>query len=257
MILRETSGIKFYEFPGLNRYPSVFHGFFTRHGGFSKPPYHTLNVAFKVGDNPADVAKNVKKIRKMLQGRLIWVNQDHGCKIIIIDKHYLETCNQNIPPEADAIITSEPGVALMIKVADCQAIFLFDRVKNVIANIHCGWRGNVNEIIKKTVDTMKKTFKSDPRDVIATISPSLGPCCGEFKGYRELLPAHFHGYRVGVNHFDFWKISREQLIKAGISEKNIEIAGMCTVCGNNHFFSYRKEKITGRCAAVIMLKEKE
>ena len=256
MIVREVSGTKFYQFSSLNKYSCIFHGFFTRHGGFSTPPYESLNVAYKVGDDVEIVDQNIKKIEQVSKPRqTVAVNQDHGCKIIIIDNNYLKTYQKENPPTADAIITSETGVALVIKVADCQAIFLFDPVKKVVANVHCGWRGNVNGIIARTVAAMKDVFNSNPSDIIATVSPSLGPCCCEFKDHNTLLPPSFQRFKAKGNHFDFWKISRTQLLESGILQKHIEIAEICTVCNSRDFFSYRKEKITGRCAALIMLKE--
>ncbi len=256
MIITSISGTKIYQFSSLTRYPQIFHGFFARHGGFSSHPYKSLNVGLKVGDSIRNVTRNIEKISEIINtDRIISISQAHGCKIIIIDKNYLKTHKEKEPPVADAIISNEPGVALMIKVADCQSIFMFDPVKNVVANVHCGWRGNVNGIIARTVEVMRESFGSDPADIITGVSPSLGPCCGEFKDYKKLLPSSFEKYKIENNHFNFWEISRNQLMKSGIPGGNIEIGEICTVCNYKDFFSYRKEKITGRCAAVIMLKD--
>ncbi len=256
MVIREDSGIKYYQFPSMNRFPYLFHGFFSRHGGYSRPPYQSLNVALKVGDRTRDVSRNISKIGKILKAsKIVSVTQEHGCNIIIIDKNYLKTYHPRTPPVSDALITAETGIALLIKVADCQAVFLLDTVRKVIANIHCGWRGNVKNIIGKTVDAMKGVFGSKPGDMIAAISPSLGPCCAEFKDYKRLLPRKFNNFKIGQDHFDFWQISRAQLVESGIDRENIEIAEICTVCNSENFFSYRKEKTTGRCAAMMMLRD--
>ncbi len=255
MILREASGIKYYQFSLLNRYPFLFHGFFSRHGGCSRPPYHFLNVAFTVGDADRDVERNIDGIKKIARAKeIVSARQEHGCNIIIIDKNCLKTYDRKNPPVADAMVTALEGLALMIKVADCQALFLLDPVRRVVANVHSGWRGNVKNIIGKTVSVMKSAFGTDPRDLVATISPSLGPCCAEFRDYSTLLPPFFEKFKIKHNHFNFWEISRSQLLESGVAEPNIELAGTCTVCNFKDFFSYRKEKVTGRCAAVVMLK---
>jgi copper oxidase (laccase) domain-containing protein len=90
-----------------------------------------------------------------------------------------------------------------------------------------------------------------PSDLLAAISPSLGPCCAEFRNFRRELPETFRDFQPTPGSFDLWAISRRQLLEAGLQPENIEFAGRCTVCECEHFFSYRAEKITGRMAAVI------
>jgi YfiH family protein len=147
-------------------------------------------------------------------------------------------------------MTNMPGIGLMIQQADCQAIMLYDLEHEAVANIHSGWRGNVANIIAKTVSAMTKAYGTRPAAVHAAISPSLGPCCGEFVNYRSELPPAFHAYQTQPNHFDFWAISRDQLRDTGVRLEQIEVAGRCTVC-NENYFSYRREGVTGRFASVI------
>jgi YfiH family protein len=146
----------------------------------------------------------------------------------------------------------------MIQQADCQAVTLFDPVNSAIAAIHCGWKGSVTQILPQTVLAMHRRFSSLPGNLHATISPSLGPCCAEFKNHATELPASFLAFQVKENYFDFWKISEMQLIDAGLQQKNIIISGKCTSCSQN-FFSYRRacregNGQTGRCATVIVLR---
>jgi copper oxidase (laccase) domain-containing protein len=124
----------------------------------------------------------------------------------------------------------------------------------VVANVHSGWRGSIQNIIGRTVDTMKQHFDCRPDGIIAGIGPSLGPCCAEFIHYETEIPKEFWGYMDSDDHFDFWAISSDQLMKAGVPEPNIESSQMCTRCRTDAFYSYRAEKITGRFAAVIGLK---
>ena len=90
--------------------------------------------------------------------------------------------------------------------------------------------------------------------MLAAIGPSLGPCCGEFVTHEEIFPKEFGRFMVGENHFDLWKLSRWQLLEEGIKEDNIEVAGICTKCRTDLFYSYRSEGVTGRFGTVVMLR---
>ena len=127
------------------------------------------------------------------------------------------------------------------------------RRKKVIANVHSGWRGSICNIAGKCVELMAREYGCRPQDILAGISPSLGPCCAEFIHYKTEIPRSFWKYRVKENHFDFWKMSFDQLREAGLRFENIEISDMCTRCNPHLFFSYRHSNTTGRFAAVIGL----
>lgn len=228
----------------------VVHGSYSRHRGSSGWPYDSLNVGLHVGDAQECVCENRERIKQHLGiERLISAKQVHGCEILSVTKRPAEDAEH---PGYDALITDLPGVALMIQQADCQAIMLHDPINKAVANIHSGWRGSVQNIIGKTVRAMRHEYGSQPRELLAAISPSLGPCCGEFVDYRDELPEPFHSYQVRPHYFDFWAISRDQLIESGVRRDHIEIAGVCTVCDPN-YFSYRRDGVTGRFASVIAL----
>jgi YfiH family protein len=156
-------------------------------------------------------------------------------------------------PDADAMITDIPGLAIMVKQADCQAIIIYDMKKEVLANVHCGWRGNCFNIPGIVVDHMESHFGSDPSDLKAAISPSLGPCCAEFLTYRDIFPKSFEKFMNKECYFNLWEITRMQLLDAGVRDENIENANVCTKCNTDLFYSYRAEGITGRFATVAML----
>ncbi|MBW2489739.1 MAG: laccase domain-containing protein, partial [Deltaproteobacteria bacterium] len=155
--------------------------------------------------------------------------------------------------EADAIVTDIPGKFLVIQVADCQSVLIYDPVQEVVANVHSGWRGSINNIIGCTLKVMEKSFGCRSRDVVAGIGPSLGPCCAEFVNYKKEIPEMFWKYKNDTNHFDFWSISRDQLCEAGVLFENVDLSRMCTKCDSNRFFSFRREGITGRFATLIGL----
>jgi len=243
-------------FEGLSDVSDLAHGVFTRHGGVSKPPYDSLNVARNNGDSQEAVRENLSRVKAALGlDRLVSCRQVHGDTVRIIDEEAIEQSGDYSPviaaPPGDALVTNLRGVGLLIKIADCQAVFLVDPVHGVIANIHCGWRGTVKGLAAKVVRTLVERFNSRPADLIATISPSLGPCCAEFRSYRDELPPAFWPFQAKPSYFDFWAISESQLLGAGLLAQNIEIAHRCTVCESRDFFSYRGEGTTGRLAAVI------
>jgi YfiH family protein len=144
---------------------------------------------------------------------------------------------------------------MMIKVADCQAILLYDPAKRVAGIIHAGWRGSVKNIAGKAIQLMVSQFNCNPADIIAGVGPSLGPCCSEFRNWKQELPHDFSQFQVRTNYFDFWTITEIQLTESGVLRKNIEIAGLCTKCHPEVFYSYRGEGKTGRFAVAVGIKD--
>lgn len=192
-----------------------------------------------------------KKEKDLLSvGKWIGGKQCHGTHIEILGakKPLLEK-------ECDGLMTQTEGLGLSILHADCQAAIFFDPKQKVIANIHCGWRGSRDNFYKKTVSTFQKFFQTDPKDLRVCISPSLGPEFAEFRHYETELPKEFLPFQVKPGYFDFWAISRWQLQESGVVDAHIEIASMCTFSDKQNFFSYRREKITGRHATVVALKK--
>ena len=234
------------------------YGFFDRHGGVGAPPFDSMNVSYGVGDREKTVSKNRQQIQKMLgSSSLLSAKQVHSDRIYCLTT----PINSNREIEnVDALVTDQQGVGLMIQQADCQAVLLFDPVNNVVAAVHCGWRGNVSNILEKVVHRMISCFGVSPEELVVVISPSLGPCCAEFINHKSELPDEFRPFMVSENHFDFWQISKNQLVHAGLTEVNITVAGDCTCCSSD-YFSYRRSSrvsagVTGRnCSVIVMEKE--
>jgi purine-nucleoside/S-methyl-5'-thioadenosine phosphorylase / adenosine deaminase len=250
MIRRKKENVEWLEFDILQEHPEVVHGVFLRHGGISKGPFASLNLGGGIGDDPENVKQNRKKVCKCLGVEsLVVAKQMHGSKVQQVDK----PCTGL---ECDGLMTNQSDVPLMIKHADCQAALFFDPVNQVIANVHCGWRGSVQNIYRETVVKMQEAFGCDPGHLIVCISPSLGPDHAEFIHYKEELPKNFEPFQVKPTYFDFWEISRMQLEELGIKNEKIEVANLCTFEEKNDFFSYRREKKTGGNATVVVLKLK-
>ena len=253
LLLKEKDNYLF-QFLPLLRIPGLVHAVVSRTGGGSRPPYDGLNLSHGVGDDPAAVATNRNRLRQMTGGGIhVYTRQNHGTSIRTITREAVNRGEsiQTEPMPADALISDVPGIRLLIQTADCQAVMLVDPQKRVVANIHCGWRGSVADIIGRTVLRMVAEFGCDPGQMTAAIGPSLGPCCAEFVNFKDEIPRQFWPFRVGAHHFDFWRISRHQLTTAGLMDDNVLDPGMCTRCNPHLFFSYRAARETGRFAALI------
>ena len=256
MILNRKGPALFYQFPHLAEFNKLFHGIFTRHKGESKPPYASLNIGFRVGDD----ARHVRRNRKLIQetagvDHLVFLRQVHGSEIFVLRKDRAADAAKALkkPPAADAVVTNLKHHGLVVQLADCQPVLLYDPGRQVIAAVHSGWRGSLLNIIGRAVERMVKDFDCTPARMYAGIGPSLGPCCGEFVNYLKEIPSIFWPYKNGDNHFNFWAISRDQLLQAGLQDGNIACSEICSKCRKDQFFSYRAEGLTGRFAAVVAL----
>ena len=238
----------------LSAIEGIQHHIFSRHGGCSQGDYASLNLSLGVGDDIDAVQQNRRIISEHMQTAcLAFSNQVHGTQVLTIDR---QSFSGEVPETlhagtGDAMITDVPGVALVVLVADCQAVLMVDPVKGVIANVHVGWRGNTNHILCRTITEMHSRFGCDPVDLRVGISPSLGPCCAEFVNFASEIPKMYWHHKDRRSRFDLWALSREQLLLEGVLTENIQISGICTRCGKDNFFSYRANRITGRFAAAI------
>jgi hypothetical protein len=206
-----------------------------------------------VGDRPESVRENRGRIVRALGlTELVSARQVHGLNDSVI-RAGLPSPDQEIP-EVDLLITQEPGLGLLIKQADCQAVMLYDPERRVVANVHCGWRGQVAGILGEAVARLAAVFHCRPGNLIAGIGPGLGPCCAQFRNFEQEFPRSFWDYQVRPGYFDLWRLSRNQLMAAGLLAERIHIAGLCTRCRAADFFSYRRDGATGRQGAVIALK---
>ncbi len=259
-------------FPGLSQYGEILHFITTRHGGYSEKPFCSLNLATHVGDRAEHVLKNRDRLARsfdITKENFFYAQQEHSDKVFLIKDCESFHCNNNlagtIPPISDALITDYKGVCLLIFVADCVPILLFDCRKKVIGLVHAGWKGTVNLISQKTVQLMQLHYECRVEDIICAIGPSIGPCCYEVG--NEVIDKVRESFPEGLNliyspicsnkyFFDLWQANKMQLLCCGILEEHIEIASLCTSCHSDLFFSSRKEhKHTGRFAAGIMLRK--
>ncbi|MDR1166947.1 MAG: polyphenol oxidase family protein [Deltaproteobacteria bacterium] len=236
MIKHEKNGLAYYSFEIFQPYPRLKHAVWSRRG-----PRGDFNLAFS-GANGEEVAANLALASQTLAVPYpAFVGQAHGAKILDLAQIPAPYAPQS-PAETlqgyDALVGGV-GRSALVKLADCQGALLLDPRLDVFAVIHSGWRGSALNIIGRCVSYLHKAYGSEPQSLLAAISPSLGPCCFEFKGWRESLPPELWRYRINErDYFDFWALSLAQLREAGVPPARVEIAGVCSRCGAD-FFSHR------------------
>ncbi len=269
----------------LDRLRWLVHAFSTRPGGVSRVyGGNSLNLGFTQHDSRAAVEQNRKLFLKQLgvvNGRKSWplvtLRQIHSDLI---------HCVEGIPKTllaGDGLITDTPELLLAVQAADCFPIILADPKRRAVGVFHAGWRGTVQRIAEKGVGEMRKHFKSDPRNLLATIGPGVGSCCYEvgeevrarfeaqfaygsslFREVKEsdpvrekypllFLTARAPGHStLPVKLFlDLAEANRRQLLDSGVPAKNIDRIGPCTSCHAEMLFSFRGDKgVTGRMMTV-------
>ncbi|MCC6625775.1 MAG: peptidoglycan editing factor PgeF [Chloroflexi bacterium] len=164
-------------------------------------------------------------------------------------------------PEADALATNAPGVPLLAVFADCVPIVVVDPARRAVAVAHAGWRGTVAGMAEAVVAAMTDWYGSRPADLLAGIGPSIGPCC--YAVGMEVATVAAARYGDGVLRpgpaahnptLDLWAANRLALLRAGLAAAHVEVAGVCTRCRNDLFFSHRAEGPTrGLFGAIIAL----
>ena len=279
---RTSHNLKLLQIPALLKLPWLIHAFSTTPGGISPLENEkVLNLGFTDWDTRENVQENRRRFQKAAEAEpfpLITLKQFHSDVIHLFDATPGEPC------KADASITNRPGLALAIQTADCVPILLVDPKKRAIAAIHAGWRGTLARIAAKTIGKMQMHFATNPRDLLAAIGPSIGPCCYEvgtevatqFLSQFADAPSYFDEFRTGdepnpiqwlnmmpPGHqppprgvlLDLRKANRSQLLSAGLRPQNVHTIDLCTACHPNLLFSYRKQgPRSGRLMSLIALK---
>lgn len=245
--------------PLLSPYKNILHAYTTKEGGFSQEKFLGNNLAFHVNDNLDTVNKNHLYTSQYLDyplENLIRMEQLHSDKITIIDKDFSFAHT----PQCDALITDLKNIPLMVMVADCIPVLLYDPIKGVIASVHAGRAGIFSKILPKTIQEMQKKYNCHAEDILVSLGPSIHQCCYEV-GAEINDEAENHGYSFALKieneryHLDLLSIAYRQLEEIGIGKKSIEIIEYCTACNTDIFYSYRAEKNRcGRFAGIIMLR---
>lgn len=247
MIEKEINGIKILQFEIFQQFPKLQHAVFLRHGGVSVGYYSSLNLSYVVGDSVEAVLANEKKALSILNlSNHVRGNLCHGKRVV-------EASHAHQSLTFDGLTTNQLNLGLLITHADCQAACFYDPISHAVAGVHAGWKGIKQNIYAEAVFFMQETYGTKASNLHVAISPSLGPFDAEFVNFAKELPESFWDFQVKPQFFDFWKISEMQLIQCGILPHHIEIARISTYSNTHDYFSYRKERITGRNATLTAI----
>lgn len=258
-------------FPSLARFAGLEHAVSTRHGGVSVGPFASLNLSTSVGDDRANVEVNTQRLAAALgvpRGHFTTTWLVHGNRVVRADASH----RGQLIAQADGIITDVPGLPLIQRFGDCVPLLVYDPRRHAVGLAHAGWRGTAIGMATALVEAMATAFGSDPADMVAVVGPAIGPCCYEVgpevvEAVRRAMPEAPHVLiwpAVGAGspaafsngrrpHLDLWEANRWQLAQAGVGQ--VEVAGVCTRCRRDLFFSHRGDGgRTGRFGAVLMLR---
>lgn len=243
------------------------HAFTTRQGGVSGAPWDTLNLAERVGDDPQNVRENFRRLQEALNvSRMVLCHQVHGATVHAVGVEDAHTLFESKSLQGDGLVTDVPGLALVIRVADCIPILYYDPVRKAVGAAHAGWRGTVRDIAGETVRRLESVYGSRPENIRAAIGPGIGFCCFETgpevpEAVRAQLAGDAEAFiRPSANDGKFFVdlkgVNRALLLRAGVLPEHIDVSGECTACLPEKYWSHRVTGgVRGGQAAVVALKE--
>jgi hypothetical protein len=237
------------------------HGIFTRRGGVSPSPWHSLNTGASIGDDLDAVKENHARLYRALdvngaRSASCWLV--HSVDTLVVTK---ESGRNGRLQKADAILTDLPDTPLVMRYADCVPLLFYDRARQAIGLGHAGWRGTVKGIASSIVRMMRKTYKSRAADIEVVIGPSISRR-NYAVGEEVVMQAEaYYGDDAGViwrdpaggaPRLDLWRANRLDLERSGVT--NITTLEICTFENTDEFYSHRRENgVTGRFGVVISL----
>jgi purine-nucleoside/S-methyl-5'-thioadenosine phosphorylase / adenosine deaminase len=235
--------------------------FTTRQGGTSGGPYRSFNLSYAVGDARPAVARN-RRLAAAAVGadprRLVEAQQVHGAGAAVVGPGDAG----RIVPAVDALLTDSTAVWLAIHTADCVPVLIVAPDRPAVAAVHAGWRGVAAGVVPAVLGRLRAAFRCDPARCLVALGPSIGGCCYEVDrpvagamGGAPWWPRAARRAAPGKWYLDLKQAIREQLTGAGVPANHIDVTPGCTRCQPDLYFSYRRERATGRMAACIRLCE--
>jgi polyphenol oxidase len=244
-------------------------GVTTRNGGISAGPYASLNLGLHVGDEDKAVLENRRRLAEALgaePGDFVFCNQAHGRAVRVVspdDRGRGSLSLADAIGDTDALVTAEPGIVLVVMVADCVPIVLYDPAAHVLACVHAGWRGTVAGVSEAAVAEMR-ALGASPENVIAGLGPAISP--DRYQVGDDVVRAAKEGLGSAADEvirpdgtgrwlFDLWTANRIVLREAGLRDEHVHVAAIPTgSSGPGLFFSDREVRPCGRFAAVARLR---
>ena len=234
----------------------------TRDGGVSRGPFESLNLGRSAGDDPVAVSENRRRFAAQLGAPPHWLSQVHGTRVLRLGAGHARVAPANpaeAPDSADAAITTEPGTACTVMVADCLPVLLAAPGGRGVGAAHAGWRGLAAGVLEAAVTALSEAARCRPADIVAWLGPCIGP--RQFEVGAEVVSAFGAGPRFVERRrsdgslrwlADLPGLAIDRLHGAGLTQ--ISASGWCTVENASRFFSYRRVGVTGRMAAAIWLR---
>ena len=234
----------------------------TRNGGVSTGPTASLNLglfgAVRDGvDTPAAVAQNRRRLEAFLPSPPVWLDQTHGAKVAVLDPASAAALRA-LAPVADAAVTRDGGIVCAVLTADCLPVVFADRQGRAVGIAHAGWRGLAAGVLAATVAALD-ALGAPRRDLCAWLGPAIGPRAFEVgRDVRDALVATdpgsaecFAPHGQHKWHADLYQLARRRLAAAGVHD--VHGGGLCTYSDSTRFYSYRRERLTGRMATLVWL----
>jgi YfiH family protein len=236
-----------FRFPGL---ATVMCAFQMR----SKNPHPLAgNISHNVGDDPERVLTMRRRLAAHLGVRQ-WAELTQVHKDQIHFEPLPTAFEDRLVPTGDGMATSVPGLALLIKTADCQPLLLAHRSGTFVAALHVGWRGNRMNFPGSAIQRICSHYRIQPDELLAVRGPSLGPAQAQFVNFAaEWGNDYAPWFREDSQTMDLWGITRHQLSEAGIPSRNIHCIDLCTATMHDVLFSYRKDRNCGRQASLVWM----
>jgi YfiH family protein len=222
----------------------------TRVGGVSLPPYDSLNLGAHCGDDLLHVEENRRRMFAAgdLPSYPVWLEQVHGTAVLKLDG------GPYVSKRADASYCNTPGIVCAVMTADCLPVLFCNRAGTEVAAAHAGWRGLCEGVLEETV----ACFNDQPENIMAWLGPAIGPEAFEVGAeVREAFIAKDgqaeNAFRpAGEKYFaNIYQLARQRLANVGV--ELIFGGDRCTLSEKDDFFSYRRDKTTGRMASFIWL----
>lgn len=223
----------------------------TRNGGVSAGPHASFNLGLRADDDPQAVAQNRLLLQQHLPQPPKWLRQIHGTRVVDAD-----SLNPAESADADAAVACKPETVCTIMIADCLPVLFANRAGTRVAAAHGGWRGLAGGVIANTVQALCSDG-GDPADLLAYIGPGIGPTAFEvgadvydaFTAKDSENIAAFVPHAPGKWLADLFILARRALTLSGVTQ--VYGGGLCTFSDPARFYSYRRDKVTGRMAAMI------
>lgn len=224
----------------------------TRSGGVSVGPHASFNLGLRADEDPVTVAQNRAILQQHLPQTPKWLRQVHGARVVDADA----VDPEGESPQADASVAHNPDTVCPVMIADCLPVLFANRAGTRVAGAHAGWRGLSGGVLDNTVQALREAGDA-PQDLLAYIGPGIGPTAFEvgadvhaaFTAQDAGAASAFVAHAPGKWLADLFALARRALARAGVTA--VYGGELCTYSDPQRFYSYRRDRVTGRMAAFI------